>query len=149
MLAEVGAPIDAVVSFEVPRDELVRRVAGRQGLISMVTDPVDAAVVRIAGHGRLSLGPAVAHGHEQLDHGFLEEGRRGVDLEPLPLLDVLLDLRERGLVPGVEVAVQAAPVLGAGALGQVPSSSGNDAAGRCNRHRRPVQRAARVFQKSL
>lgn len=29
MLAEVGAPIDAVISFEVPRDELVRRLGGR------------------------------------------------------------------------------------------------------------------------
>lgn len=29
MLAGVGAPIDAVISFEVPRDELVRRLGGR------------------------------------------------------------------------------------------------------------------------
>ena len=29
MLAEVGAPIDAVISFEVPRDELARRLGGR------------------------------------------------------------------------------------------------------------------------
>ncbi len=29
MLAEVGAPVDAVISFEVPRDELVRRLGGR------------------------------------------------------------------------------------------------------------------------
>lgn len=29
MLSEVGAPIDAVISFEVPRDELVRRLGGR------------------------------------------------------------------------------------------------------------------------
>lgn len=29
MLAEVGAPIDAVISFDVPRDELVRRLGGR------------------------------------------------------------------------------------------------------------------------
>ena len=29
MLGDVGAPIDAVISFEVPRDELVRRLGGR------------------------------------------------------------------------------------------------------------------------
>jgi len=29
MLAEVGAPLDNVISFEVPRDELMRRLAGR------------------------------------------------------------------------------------------------------------------------
>ncbi len=29
MLSDVGAPLDAVISFRVPRDELVRRLAGR------------------------------------------------------------------------------------------------------------------------
>ncbi len=29
MLAEMGAPVDAVISFDVPRDELVRRLGGR------------------------------------------------------------------------------------------------------------------------
>ncbi len=29
MLSDVGAPLDAVISFAVPRDELVRRLAGR------------------------------------------------------------------------------------------------------------------------
>ena len=29
MLGEVGAPLDNVISFEVPRDELMRRLAGR------------------------------------------------------------------------------------------------------------------------
>ena len=29
MLAAIGAPVDAVISFDVPRDELVRRLGGR------------------------------------------------------------------------------------------------------------------------
>lgn len=55
MLARMGAPVDAVISFDVPRDELVRRLGGRwicRGCgrsFHEVSNPYDGAPCSAAG----------------------------------------------------------------------------------------------------
>ena len=78
--------VDRVEGGElVTRDELVRRVAGKQGLISMVTDPVDAAVVEAGRDLRVIANVAV--GYNNIDVAAARA--RGIVVTNTP--DVLTD----------------------------------------------------------
>lgn len=48
-----------------------------QAELVSVDDSIDATVVCLARHGGPTLGTDIAHSHEQVDHGFLEQGQRG------------------------------------------------------------------------